>query len=379
MRYRHPENRSKQWVDWREPRRREELFFLWLQWRTKWQDIDQTPMNNGYAASNLSTTGKPMTQEQRCWFSLIYGMTYQSSMSWIIYNAFPDFWNISLKECKKWTDATYRRQKYNKDCRYNQGKLHLQVESLQKIIGPYGSIQAFFDRLLVSNEHQSFLNFYNQILRFYKYGRMTAWLTCQTLFETAGFPIRPNDMLATDPANWSVRSGLMALHNRKDKDKYSQQDLKWLRSAEDRVYKKSMELVGAQIKTFSNYQLESLVCQYKKLVKGNEYSGLNTSNNLTYVKELEKKWPEVNFTPFHQTNKRFMHPLMRDYVVSKSLKKLSGITGQLINLHQDYETMPNMYLEIGIKPEILNHPKADQHIMKRIKQYQSFQSGRFRL
>jgi len=379
MQYRHPVNKDKQWVDWRDPVRREELFYLWVKWRVKWHDIDQCIITNGYAESQLSPTKKPMTKEQRCWFSMIYGMTYQATMSWIIYSYFPNFGDINLKDAEAWTNQTYRRQKYNKDCRYNQGKFHLQLKSIQEAVRPYGSLTAYFDRLVVDCEHQSFNNFYNAIQPFYKFGRMTTWLACQALFETANYPIRPKSVLASHPANWSVRSGLYQLFNRPEKKKsFNKDDVNWIKQKEDEVYKKSLEFVDLQSRpTWSNFQLESLICQYKKLVLGNEYSGLNTSNNLTYVKAMEQKWKSVNFTPFHETNRKHMHPLFRNYCVSQPLKKLSGLTGQLINLHQDFEFMPDMYKELGISPQILKSPKHVPILKKRIASYQKYQSQRF--
>ena len=156
----------------------------------------------------MSPTGKPMTNEQKYWFSLIFGMTYQSEMAWVIYWHFPNFWEIDFQELEEWNRSTIDIQKYAKDTKYNKGRIVEQVKSLREIIKPSGTIEAHFNNLLTNDLHTSFENVFDSCMKFHKYGRMCSWITCQTLFETAGLQIKPKNVLATDPSCWSVRSGL---------------------------------------------------------------------------------------------------------------------------------------------------------------------------
>ena len=86
MRYLHPDNADKPFVNWRNPEVRLDGFLRWLKWRMRWCDLDHYACNNAYRDADgvMSPTGTPMTTEQTYWFSLIFGMTYQSEMAWVI-------------------------------------------------------------------------------------------------------------------------------------------------------------------------------------------------------------------------------------------------------------------------------------------------------
>ncbi len=357
-----------------------EGFFRWLKWRMDWNDLDHYMPNNTYRDTEKSVTGKPMDREQTLWFCLIFGTTYQSEMSWVIYNQFPNFWDIDLEKMQQWNSANMSRQKYARDCKYNKGRITDQVASMREVIGPYLSIENFFDSVLGKDEDRNFKEVYTVVKEnFYKFGRMTTWLLCQTLYETAGLPVKPSTMLASDPSSWSVRSGLMYVYGRDDmieaKDKnvrMSKADLAWVDYKEHELLAKSLEFLGSDYNgMLTYYTLESHLCQYKKLMLGGDYAGHSSGDHVSRASWLAERWPEVPFNVFFEETTKKHHPLVRNKRENKALRDLCAMTGQMINMHEDFSDMPDVYKEIGIDRSWLNDDdkKSDALIKKRISSY----------
>ena len=378
MKYLHPDNREKPYIDWRLQENRMRGFLTWLDWKLAYHDLDQIMVTNSYrdATGDKSPTGKPMDEEQTLWYSLLFGCTYQSSMAWTIYWHFPNFWDINLNDLQHWNLENMWRQQYAKDTKYNKGRIVEQVRSMQELIGPYGSIKKWVENQLTNDEHQSFINMYSEVTKLYKFGRMTGWLCNQALFETANVPVRPRTMLCTDQSCWSVRSGLCYLYGRDDiiesktKVKLSKDDLAWIASKEDELYKIAWDYISDKNrKIFSNFLLESQLCQYKKLMLGGEYGGGGSGDHYVRGCKLQAAWPEVNYKALLEDAIQNHHPLVRGKPENKPLQDLCAKTGQMINLHEDNDFMPNMYLELGIDPDWLYGDEHNKEIKRKIEAY----------
>ena len=377
MKYTHKDEKNKPYVDWREPEFRIEGFLRWLKWRMRWGDLDHYVCNNAYrdATGVMSPTGLPMTKEQQYWFSLIFGMTYQSEMAWVIYWNFPNFWDIDFDKLTEWNLSNMEIQKYAKDTKYNKGRIVEQVKSLREIIAPYGTIENFFNNDLSGDSSKDFYLTFNKCLSFYKYGRMTAWITCQTLFETAGLYIKPESVLATDPSCWSVRKGLLYLYNKvdaayEDTAKLTEEEIIWIKEKEKELYDLSLNYIDDDNREiFSNFLLESHLCQYKKLVLGGDYAGHSSGDHVSRALWLKERWEHVNFDAFFTIAVKRHSPLVSGNRESKPLRDLCKLTGQMINLHEDFDDMPNMYNELDIDPSWLKTSDFDKIILKKIADY----------
>lgn len=379
--YIHPDNRECPFIDWREPENRMEGFLRWLKWRMDWCDLDHYMCNNTYRDTKKSSTRKAMTKEQTYWYCLLFGMTYQSEMAWVIYNEFPDFWDIDPEKLQSWNVRNMGRQKYARDCKYNKGRISDQVKSIKEVVGSSKSLTKFFEDRVQGTENETFFAIYNEAKdRFYKFGRMTSWLLCQTLTETANLPAKPNTMLAADPSSWSVRSGLMYAYNRdnlieaKDKSlKLTQNDIEWVNYKEAELFSKAKEYLGSKHeRIFSNYLLESHLCQYKKLMLGGDYAGHSSGDHVSRAAWLSERWPEVNFDAFFKEATKSHHRLVRGKFESKALRDLCAMTGQMINMHEDFDDMPDVYKEMEIDPAWLDgKPVHQERILARILSYSS--------
>lgn len=374
--YKHESNKTKPYVDWRLPENRLNGFLIWLKWRMRYKDLDHYVCNNAYrdATGPASPTGIPMTREQSLWFSIIFGMTYQSEMAWVIYWNFPNLFEIDYEELAKWNVDNLDRQLYAKDTKYNKGRIVEQVKSVRAIVEPFGSLSNFFDALIDEDEQKSFENVYDAVHSFYKFGRMTTWICLQVLFETANLKIRPNTVMATDMSAWSVRSGLMYVFNRDDmieatteNVKFTTEDLVWITEREKELFEKSMAAIDVFDRPiFSNYLLESHLCQYKKLMLGGDYPGHSSGDHFSRAGKLSEKWPEVSFDAFYKNAMQNYHHLVRGVPEVKQLRDLCSKTGQMINMHEDFEDFPNVYLEFGISKDWLHSEEGKKLILKAI-------------
>jgi hypothetical protein len=343
--------------DWRAYENREELFFRWLDWRFKEGGIDHHWWNLGYANTSHSPTGKPMTLEQKLWFSFLFGMTYQSSQAWVFYWHFPDYDKIDLVELDKWNRETMPRQKFATDTRYNKGHIVRMVQSFQEFVNRrgQGNIVKAFESCLVDDQTKSYHNLNEEIQKLYKFGRMTGWLFSQCLAEVADLPIRPDTLFINDPANTSVWNGLMFYYGQ-DTKTVGEQYANYKPTPQDRelAAKWERELMARAKDRISDpylsyFTLETHLCQCKKLFVGRDYPGQNTGDAVERYEWFKAHWPEVNFQGFADTVDAKVASTIRWKGESKALMKLFERVGSPINLHERYpEDMPNMYQLLGI-------------------------------
>jgi hypothetical protein len=158
----------------------------------------------------------------------------------------------------------------------------------------------------------------------------------------------------------------------KDKSiKMSKEDVDWINHKEQELFDSSQSFLGEKHKdTFTHYLLESHLCQYKKLMLGGDYAGHSSGDHVSRAYWLAERWPEVNFDAFFKEAVQNHHVLVRGNRESKGLRDLCLHTGQMVNMHLDYEDMPDVYKEMGIDPQWLAMgEKADKKIQKQISVY----------
>jgi hypothetical protein len=148
-------------------------------------------------------------------------------------------------------------------------------------------------------------------------------------------------------------------------------DIEWVKQKEFELFNLAETYLGKKYQgIFSNYLLESHLCQYKKLMLGGDYAGHSSGDHVNRAAWLSEKWPEVNFSAFFNEATMRHHPLVRGKYESKALRNLCAQTGQMINMHQDFEDMPDVYKEIGIEPKWLDDGEIYQRrILANIDKY----------
>ena len=346
LNYTHPDNKDKPYVDWRLPENRVEMCLRSYGWRMKYRDVDHYTYNEAYM-----TQGN-MSDEQRIYYSMLFGITYQSSMSWAIWSHFPDIEKINWKAIEEWNDENYTRQHFSKDQKYNKGKFIPILKDIhEKVLKKHGTLRAWI------NTFQDFDHALEEVMSIYRIGRMSGWLTTQAFYELCSDMqhIVPKNMLATDPSNWSVRSGLVYIYNKPElmdldgKTKYSNEDLKWIEDRELEFIESCAEHVLPEDKFYNTpFTLETHLCQYKKMIAtGGDAPGTPTQDAYTRWYKLKKAWPELEWD-FYEKLSEYSAPCVQGTFQNKILLKTGALTGQMINMHDDNEDLPDMYKEFGI-------------------------------
>ena len=110
--------------DWRKLKYREELFLRYFTWRIKVHDLDHTHY--------CRTLTSEMTEDQKCWFSFLFGMTYRSPQAFAYWSTFPDFEELDIDEVEEWNIDNWKRTTYGTDARYNKGHFASQTGSLME-------------------------------------------------------------------------------------------------------------------------------------------------------------------------------------------------------------------------------------------------------
>ena len=342
--YLHPDNRDKPYMDWRLPENRIEMCLRSYGWRMKHCDVDHHTYNEAYMNQGS------MSDEQRIYFSMLFGITYQSSMAWVIWSHFPDIEKINWKTLEDWNNENYARQHFSKDTKYNKGKFIPILKDIhEKVLEKHGTLRSWI------NTFQDFDHALKEVMTIYRIGRMSGWLTTQAFYEQcAGMShIVPKNMLATDPSNWSVRSGLVYIYNKPElmdlnsKKKYSSDDLKWIESREQEFIESCAEFV-LPTDMSSPFTLETHLCQYKKMIAtGGDAPGTPTQDAYTRWYKLKQAWPELDWD-FYEVVSEHAAPCVKKTFQNKILMKTGVMTGQMINMHEDNEDLPDMYKEFRI-------------------------------
>lgn len=389
MRFLHPDNQGLEWIDWRVPERRKEMFFRWFNWRLTGKNIDHFAWNLAFMRTAKSPTGKPMTRAQQLWYSYLFGTTYQSAMAWIFYWHFPDPTKIDWKELDEWNRETTPRQRFGTDTRYNKGHVVRMWKSFLEWVEREGKgdIEEAFDKFVVEDPTESYHNINTQIRTWHKFGRMTSWLAAQCLYEGAKLPIAPDTMFTDDPGNQSVWNGTCYFWSMEhmtvgsvpkfagykptpqDKSRFLKLEKELMAEARDKVEDQEF---------LSYFTLETHLCQFKKLNVGYDYPGQNVGDAVMRYQEFARLWPEVDFSAFADAvDSDDMFEIIRWHRESKALFTLFHQTGQPINMNNLYPDLPDMSKELDLKPEMLLEGGRDDEVAGRIAEYLLRQSGEF--
>jgi len=374
MKFLHPDNADKKWVDWRLPENRKELFFRWFNWRLLGKNIDHYAWNLAYMNTKKSPTGKPMTRKQKLWYSYLFGTTYQSSMAWTFYWHFQDPMAINMADLDKWNRETMPRQKFATDTRYNKGHVVKMWSSFIQWVEKEGKgdIEAAFDKFIEDDQNKSYHNITAQIRSWEKFGRMTSWIAAQCLYECAKLPIEPDTMHIEDTGNVSVWNGmcyLMGIENLTVGDQPKFAGYKPTAADRTRFLAFEKDLMAqakeaVQNREFLSYfTLETHLCQFKKLNVGYDYPGQNVGDAVTRYYEFSNAWPEVDYSAFADAvNSSNMFENIRWHRESKALFPLFKGTGQPINMDNIYPDLPNMSKELDLKREMLIQPGREGEV-----------------
>lgn len=337
-------------IDWRELKNREELFLRYFRWRYTVYDLDHSHY------CKVLTDG--LTIQQKTWFSFLFGMTYRTPQAYAYWWMFPDFEQINVQEVTAWHADNWKRTSYGTDVRYNKGHFHEQVASLIEWKGE-GSLYGRVRRLTQTGDaRRNFEQLFAAICRVFKFGRMTAWITCQCLYDVLGLPIDFDNVLIRSPASdssmKSIWNGYCILKGQYErllgetyggkggKGKYvvTVKDLAEVAADIMRWRERASEYVGSHVDVF---KWESIWCQFKRLFregKSWEYPGHSSGDAVSRYLYYREHWPEVDWAQFREA--LLSQPgIVRGQTFVTEHNYVFGRTGLLLNMHEMYPDMPD--------------------------------------
>ena len=340
--------------DWRDLKNREELFFRYFKWRMYTYDLDHSHY------CKVLTEG--LTKQQKCWFSFLFGMTYRTPQAYAYWYTFPNLETLDLGELKLWNADNWKRTTYGTDARYNKGHFHAQVSSLISWKGKW-SLCAKVESLVASpSPKKNFETLFAGICELFKFGRMTAWITCQCLYDTLGLNINFDNVLIRNPNNdssmQSIWNGYCILkgHYSKLLGKYATTDyrvtdvdLKHVAQDIMKYREKANKYAGTDVDVF---KWESIWCQFKRLfnpVDSKEYPGHSSGDATSRYSYYKEHWPEVDLKPLRKA--LLSQPgIIKGRTYVNAYNKVFGKTGLLMHMHEMYDDLPNAYECLDIDP-----------------------------
>ncbi len=333
-------------IDWRAPERRLEVFSLSYHWRRLTGDLDQTHVTK-VACDHLR-----LDDDARAWFSLLYGHAYRSGMALIYLQLFPDPLQVKVSQVQSWTDANWKRLLYNKDQRWQIGKLPRIVEGIQKWARGARLGERFRELVGSPSRSKNFYRLLKSVRTIPYYGRMTAWLTLQAAYDSMGLNINHPDLLMEEDSCWSPYNGLCYLFGR---DYLCRSKTKVPGRYEFSLMKRHLDELVSHLNDALPYRetdifrLESHLCDFRKWASSppHEYLGLTSAEVNMLYPEYKRRFPEVDLFPFLK-GLMTLHPSIRGLREEKRLLTAYPTDGRVTNLNDLLPGEPDLFAGRGI-------------------------------
>ena len=344
----------EQGMDFRHPRYRREVFLRFLEFQLKYKGHSGAIY---YALRGVVEEMK-LTREQQYWFAFLNGCSQNVMTAFVIFNNFPDFHNLDLKELEKWYLGNYSKIGWDTDRRYTKNKLIPCIESYRKNLGTFDQ-ETFFEKFLCKTPDRS-LNFQRLWKKvtgdFYTFGRV-AGFSYLRLLSVLGLNFEPGSLFMHEvDGSKSHRNGLCKVLGRDDLDwtrqntnftGYAKPTLDWLEE-EGKVL-----LLEAKQRSshpdLSYLTVESALCSFKGWFRKNRrYPGVYNDILYDRITGAEKTWVgEADFSLFWKVREKVLPEHLRvecnpkDPGYCNKKQNYFRETGKIINMDKDWDCFKN--------------------------------------
>ena len=220
--------------------------------------------------------------EQRLWMCWLYGNTYNLPTSYLIWNEFPDFENVSLKRLERFNTELFKKLPYQVDCKWSKGYLPVMYQSYKSMVDKHGSQYNLFKSKIGKTPQDTFNNLYNTfITEQYKFGRYCTWFYLQIVKHTTNLEMEPSSLYLTDGSSHSHKDGLLLALGRDDEvssfyengvtktvrqvKKLTNVQVIELEKQADMILSESRKRLDTDF--IDRFSLETSLCSYKKLFR----------------------------------------------------------------------------------------------------------------
>ena len=265
---------------------------------------DQAP---GYPEVGYLAKKQKLTEEDRYWISFIYGCTYCAPTSYYIFTQFPTIQNITESELNQWWKE-------------NKSKLLFQSDRLKvKSFNQFPEIILSY-KTLTNNNLTEYFNQFKKIkdlkLRYQKLwdslsnvkhlGRFSLFNLIESIHESTSLKFEPNLELQNAE---SSRNGLcyacgldrmVTLHHQPSEIPIDYTLLNY-----------KLEQLQTELKTenpelpVSIFNIETILCAYKKLFWNTRYLGYYIDRNYEELKTMEKSTGKI-YNDFWEAREKYI-------------------------------------------------------------------------
>lgn len=305
-------------------------------------------------------------KEQRYWFAFINGCTQNPCTSWVIFNKFPNFNEITEEKLEEWHINNWRRLDYDIDKRYSKGHFVENFVNYKKNLCGLTQEQ-FFEQGLCNtgNKYENFYNVWDKVIKdFFLFGRLSTYsyleylkimgldIDCPELFleDLNGSKSHRNGILKVcglDELEWKKDNVSITTHSKDIVDFAIDEGSKLISEAKQRF--KGRDFFG----DVNYFTLESTLCCYKSHFRINRrYPNIYTDMMFDRIKKAETHgWEKegITFEIFWEARREKLprHLLLEYNPKDVGLKPLKQnhfrLTGQMIMIDLEWECFKNDY------------------------------------
>jgi hypothetical protein len=357
-------------TDWRLPENRIEAFTRVAHTRAVMGDLDF------HHNSWVITEEMDLDKEDKAIFCLLYGQSYRNH--WAMIATQLDLYNMPHDKLVDWHNENWFRMKFGNDTKWNVRRFPPFIKSMKEVCG--GSVYRYlYDAAHVGTTEENFYSLNKALREINSIGRMTAWLTMQTLYHIFKWDIDHWDQQLYDQGTWSQYDSICYLFDRmdiirkkKDEDgkivKYTptKKDIAVVVEYGETLMKEVNRRVPIHLDI---YGIESVECEYRKTAYGpkiKEYTFWATNEQLEQYAEFRELWDvykgpgKVNWDPFVLGFLTKAQDLVDDYGYDKSYFKVVTDHGLNLNTHFLYKDEPDAH-------ELLDLPKYESDGLRLMK------------
>lgn len=355
-----------QYTDWRLPENRVEAFTRVYDVRMREGELDH------WLAGKIIAKYMNLTDEQKAWYCLLFGFSYRNHWAMIVLQLFPEIWKTDVEKIRTWYNdsdennqfGAWRRAKFAKDTKWNVRKFPDFIASVQKWLNG----DNLYDRLKkissVGTTAENFDNLNSELTKnLHGIGRMTAWLTEQTIYEFFNFDINKIDLQLHDDGCWSQYDAMCYLYNKMDwqGEKKTKERLKFMSEKTDELVKYMENRLPY---TIDIYNVESCLCEFRKTTrtdkKAKEFTGWTANELMAQYEELYELWEnhdkKIDWDPYI-LGILLKGPYLGKTGYSTEYFRIMVETGMNFNTHYYYPDEPDAYELVDIpKPEDCPQP-----------------------
>jgi hypothetical protein len=339
-------------MDFRLPENRREAFIKYYVWQYRNNDID-----TAIPVTNYLFERQEYNLEQRYYFCLLYGITYDAASAYAIFNYIPDLENIDLEDIKVWNRNNYKQIHHQSDVKWNRGKLDLIISSYKDLLAGRTQEQYFKDICNSDDPKVNYNKLKSELSNIRYFGRYVLFFYMQHLKYCCGLNIEPtsiqfgmNTQSPTDGLCYILDKPELASRiyidngtkKVKQSVKYTSAMIKWFDYETDSIINE-IKLRFPDVKV-DYFYVETALCSFKKLFrrKDGRYLGYYLARLLEDIDKSKTYFYGVDFN--------IIYDWMKECVPNGNTIVNEKIDKSRMNIFLDTGTLPelNQYKDLEI-------------------------------